>query len=181
MNAPKKFYVFRRPDGHAITSAIADYYETVEQCEAETWDPYAGGRPEGEWSLETREQRWDASTRQCLRGRCGHNRVVGRPTVTADTSPMPEAEWMKAMDTVATAFTALQAHVAMRFTALKTVFASAVDLMHTVRIDAPHTQVCASELGGGTCFCACVVCFDAGNDEISPSCVCDFCGCKVDA
>jgi hypothetical protein len=94
---------------------------------------------------------------------------------------MPEAEWRKAMETVTMAFTAIQAHVVMLWEPLKTVFANAVDIMHTVRTEAPHTQVCASEIGGDRCFCACAACFEDADEEHPPLCVCDFCGCKEDA
>ncbi len=185
--ADKVFWVFRRTDGHAITSARADFYDTTAMIEGEMWDPDSP-RPEGTWSAETKEE-WDANTGPCLRGVCAHaapqrtRRGKIEPTPKREPFPrvheaMPEEDWKKAMERVTLAVTAVTAVVAQVWEPMKDMFASVVKTMHTVRIDAPHDQVCASGTNSGTCFCACAVCFDADGDG---PCVCDFCGCKEDA
>ncbi len=188
--ADREFWVFRRTDGHAITSARADVYDTTAMIEGEMWNPDIP-RPLGTWTAETGEE-WDANTRDCMRGVCAHaapqrmRRGKVEPTPKREPLPrvhkaMPEEDWKAAMERVTLAMTAVTAVVAQVWEPMKALYASVVTTMHTVRIDAPHDQVCASETNSGTCFCACASCYEVADEEHPNICVCDFCGCKEDA
>lgn len=190
-NDNHEFWVFLRPDGHVIASARTDFYETAQQAEADTWDNPLK-RPEGEWSTQTRTQ-WDADSRQCLRGRCDHLDPTRRRNGREEPTPqpqapmprihaaMPEQDWKAAMERVTLAMTSITAVVAQVWEPMKDMWASVVRTMHTVRIDAPHDQVCASGTGTATCFCACAACYDVSDDRPTYRCHCDFCDCKEDA
>lgn len=165
------FWVFRRRDGHAITSARTDHYDVPAMVEEEMWDPDAS-RPDGEWSAETREE-WDTNTRECLRGRCEHTapqrmrrgRVESTPAKPAAT----EETWQSAMVRVLPMLESVKAQMLAVWNDVKPAVAAMAHVVHTLRVVGDHADLCAAGRTG-RCFCACRAC--TNSDGV---CACAHC------
>jgi hypothetical protein len=164
-NGDPEFWVFRRPDGHVITSGRTDYYESGEEIEKEAWDDYAK-KIEGEWTAETRTQ-FDANTVMCLVGKCEHGRI------DTSVSPLP-ADWAESLARVTRSFEELTKAWEGAFARVAPVFDVLKRTMHDTRISFPdHARMCSNTHGGSLCFCSCRACVTTDG-----GCGCAHCGCE---
>lgn len=183
MNVPASFWIFQRDDGHVIGSALGDSYVNADVLDAESWDP-DDRRPEGEWSLVTRDQ-WDTLARLCLQGKCTHEartRVRGRKVEPHPVKPAPPTTpetWTDAVATFTPAFNLIKDHLIMLWNSIKPVVDHMIDMAHTLRVDGDHADLCPANTKGTMCFCSCAACFEEMDEEHPNICVCSACECRV--